>query len=167
MVSEKFYLQQFGLQKQQPVCLHKFLRYHHERNRRLILVDSQLCIWHHLSSRLVNQLLDMLRRSLGKRHILHLGNEVYQQAQNKIVFTSDCLNKNGIKLGWENSSLLFKAKLLKITFCIDVIHEEKTSVINAVFKEFSWRNGIMTSIEWTTEIIIYSYGKNNSEHWSK
>ena len=50
--------------------------------------------------------------------------------------------------------VLFKVKYFKITFGIDVIHEEKTSVINAVFKEFSWWNGIMTSIEWTTEIII-------------
>ena len=83
---EKFYLQQFGLQKQQLVCLHMFLRYHRGQNCRLILVDSQLCIWHHLSSRLVNQLLYMLQRNLGKRRILHLGKNKWVE----ITFILDC-----------------------------------------------------------------------------
>ena len=83
---EKFYLQQFGLQKQQLVCLHMFLRCHRGQNRRLILVDSQLCIWHHLSSRLVNQLLYMLQRNLGKRRILHLGKNKWVE----ITFILDC-----------------------------------------------------------------------------
>ena len=63
--------------------------------------------------------------------------------------------------------LIVEREAFKITFGIDVIHEEKTSVINAVFKEFSWWNGIMTSIEWTTEIFLYSYGKDNKECLSK
>ena len=50
--------------------------------------------------------------------------------------------------------LIVEREAFKITFGIDVIHEEKTSVINAVFKEFSWWDRVMTSIKWATEIII-------------